>query len=112
MKMGPVHSWQYDEIVFNDPFQNFLNILTAHPPTPLPKLKTKPVPFHLANPKSLEASRGGVPEFTALMAKDESERLEEARKKLLEEHTKWHKMLIEGERELERLQKLVTEKDD
>lgn len=112
MKMGPVHSWQYDEILFSDPFQNFLNILTAHPPTPLPKTRTKPVPFHLANPNSLEASRGGVPEFNTLMVKDESERLEEARKKLTEEHAKWHKRLIEGEQELERLQKLIADKDD
>lgn len=111
MKMGPVHSWQYDEIVFNDPFQNFLNILTSHPPTPLPKTKTKPVPFHLANPKSLEASRGGLPEFTSLMEKDEAERLEEARKKVIEEHAKWHKKLIEKERELEKLQRQVAEGD-
>ena len=110
--MGPVHSWQYDEILFSDPFQNFLNILTAHPPTPLPKTRTKPVPFHLANPNSLEASRGGVPEFNTLMVKDELERLEEARKKLVEEHAKWHKRLIEGEQELERLQKLIADKDD
>lgn len=32
----PVQAWQYDEIVFNDPYENFLNILTAHPPTPFP----------------------------------------------------------------------------
>jgi YEATS domain-containing protein 4 len=111
MKMGPVHSWQYDEVVFNDPFQNFLNILTLHPPTPLPKTKTKPVPFHLANPKSLEASRGGLPEFISLMEKEEAERLEEARKKVIEEQSKWHKKLIERERELEKLQRQVAERD-
>ncbi|EDR12235.1 uncharacterized protein LACBIDRAFT_153989, partial [Laccaria bicolor S238N-H82] len=60
MKLGPVHSWQYDEIVFNDPYQNFLNLLTAHPPTPLPKAK-----------------RRGVPEFNTLMEKEEADRLEE-----------------------------------
>ena len=112
MKMGPVHSWQYDEIVFNDPYQNFLNMLTAHPPTLLPKTKTKPVPFHLANPKSLEASRGGVPEFTALMEKEEAERLEEARKGIIEEQGRWHKILIDKEKELEGLQKQVADRDN
>jgi len=107
IKMGPVHSWQYDEVVFNDPYQNFLNVLTAHPPTLLPKTKTKPVPFHLANPKSLEASKGGMPEFTALMEKEESDRLEEARKAIIDEHNRWLAKLIEKEKELDRLQKEV-----
>lgn len=103
--MGPVHSWQYDEIVFNDPFQSFLNILTAHPPTALPKTKRRPVPFHTANPGSLEASKGGLPEFTAVMEKDEAERLETARKSVMEQQDKWRSTLIEREKELDRLQK-------
>ncbi|KIP04567.1 hypothetical protein PHLGIDRAFT_120613 [Phlebiopsis gigantea 11061_1 CR5-6] len=103
-KMGPVHSWQYDEIVFNDPFQSFLNILTAHPPTPLPKTKSRPVPFHTANPASLEASKGGVPEFTQEMEKEEAERLETARKQVIAEQDKWRQILIEKEKELTRLQ--------
>lgn len=108
IKMGPVHSWQYDEVVFNDPFQNFLNILTAHPPTPLPKVRRKPVPFHLANPNSLEASRGGVPEFSQAMEKEELERVEEARKAVVAETDKWRNTLIEKEKELSELQKLVA----
>ncbi|KZT05578.1 yeats family protein [Laetiporus sulphureus 93-53] len=105
MKMGPVHSWQYDEIVFNDPFQSFLNILTAHPPTPLPRYTRRPVPFHTAHPASLEASKGGVPEFTQQMEREEAERLEEARKKVVAETNRWRDRLIEKERELERLQR-------
>lgn len=31
-----VHSWQYDEIVFPEPMESFYEILTTHPPTPLP----------------------------------------------------------------------------
>ncbi|KAJ1032627.1 hypothetical protein NDA16_000650 [Ustilago loliicola] len=31
-----VHSWQYDEIVFPEPMEPFYDILTMHPPTPLP----------------------------------------------------------------------------
>lgn len=108
IKHGPVHSWQYDEVVFNDPFQNFLNTLTAHPPNPLPKMRRRPVPFHLAHPTSLEASKGGTPEFTQLMEKEEQERLEEARKAVVLETDRWRNTLITKEKELERLQKLVA----
>jgi YEATS domain-containing protein 4 len=38
----PVHSWQYDEIVFNDPPAAFLEILNEHPPTPLPAKFRRP----------------------------------------------------------------------
>ena len=100
-KLGPVHSWQYDEIVFSDPFANFLNILLAHPPTPLPKHKRRPVPFHTSNPASLEASKGGTPEFTLEMEKEEAERLESAKKQVIAEQEKWRTMLIEKEKELE-----------
>lgn len=107
--MGPVHSWQYDEIVFNDPFQSFLSILTAHPPTPLPKSKRRPVPFHTSNPASLDASRGGVPEFTQAMEKEEADRLEHARKTVIAEQDKWRQILIEKEKELARLQRQLNE---
>ena len=104
-KMGPVHSWQYDEIVFNDPFQSFLNILMAHPPTPLPKNKRRPVPFHTANPASLEASKGGTPEFQQEMEKEEAERIEKALKTVVEDTHKWRNKLIEKENEANRLKK-------
>jgi YEATS domain-containing protein 4 len=99
---GPVHSWQYDEIVFHEPFSNFYDILMAHPPTPLPKEKRLPVPFHLANPGSLEESRGGVPEFTLAMEKEEADRLEAARKSIIAEQERMRSILIEKEKELER----------
>jgi YEATS domain-containing protein 4 len=104
----PVHSWQYDEIVFSDPYQNFLNLLTQYPPTPLPKTKTKPVPFHLSNPGSLEASKGGMPEFTVVMEKEEYDRLEEAKRSIMAEQTRWKEILLERERELEQLQKQAS----
>ena len=104
-KAGPVHSWQYDEIVFNDPFQSFLTILTTHPPTILPKTKRRPVPFHTANPASLEASNGGVPEFTQEMEKEEADRLENARKQIIAEQSKWRQILIDKEKELAQLQR-------
>lgn len=108
IQAGPVHSWQYDEIVFHDPYQNFLTILTNHPVTHLPKSKRKPIPFHLAHPASLEASKGGVPEFTALMEKEESDRLEEARQAIITEQERWRGILIEKEKELEKSQKQVA----
>lgn len=108
-QLGPVHSWQYDEIVFTDPFQQFLNILTAHPPTPLPKARRRPVPFHSANPGSLEASKGGVPEFTAVMEKDEIRRLEEAKKTVVAEQEKLRTSLAEKEKELEALKRELGE---
>lgn len=100
--------------MFSDPFQNFLTLLTAHAPTPLPKTSSskKPIPFHLSNPASLEASlKGGVPEFTAAMEKDEADRLEEAKGKIIREQEKWRNILIEKEKELERLQKLLPSKE-
>lgn len=38
----PVHSWQYDELVFSDPLSNFLNILNEHTATPLPARNRRP----------------------------------------------------------------------
>ncbi|KAJ8502340.1 hypothetical protein ONZ45_g11859 [Pleurotus djamor] len=104
MKLGPVHSWQYDEIVFSDPFNNFLNILLAHPPTPLPKGSKKPIPFHTSNPASLEASKGGIPEFNAQMEKEEAERLDAAKKDVLSQQEAMRLLIIEKEKELDMLQ--------
>jgi YEATS domain-containing protein 4 len=106
---GPVHSWQYEEIVFNDPYQPFLNTLTAHPPTPLPKTKKRPIPFHIVNPGSLEASMGGTPEFTALLETDEARRLDEAKKAIVAEQEKMRAVLVEKEKELEKLRARIAE---
>ena len=105
---GPVHSWQYDEIVFNDPFQSFLSILTDNPPTPLPKAKRRPVPFHTSNPNSLEDSKGGVPEFNASMEKEEADRLDTAKKAVEEQTEKMRALFIEREAELIRLQNEIN----
>jgi YEATS domain-containing protein 4 len=110
IKHGPVHSWQYDEIVFNDPFQSFLSILATAPPTPLPKTKRRPIPFHTANAtaEALTASHGGVPEFTTQMEKEEHERLENARKIVVAEQERLRGILLDKEKELEELQKLLS----
>ncbi|KAJ7098819.1 hypothetical protein B0H15DRAFT_920376 [Mycena belliarum] len=110
LKSGPVHSWQYDELVFNDPFQTFLNTLLAHPPTPLVRSRRKPVPFHLSHLDGLEASKGGTPEFTQQMEKEEAVRLEDARKAIVVEEQKWRLKFLEREKELAQLRKMVDEK--
>lgn len=114
LKAGPVHSWQYDEIVFNDPFQNFLNLLTSHPPTAIPRHKKHRVPFHTANPASFEESKGKgegdvPPEFWVGMISEEAERLDEARKKVIGEQERMRNALIEKEQEYERLKKALAE---
>ncbi|KAG8936175.1 NuA4 histone H4 acetyltransferase complex and the SWR1 complex subunit [Tulasnella sp. 418] len=101
---GPINAWQYDEIVFSDPTQNFLNILLAHPPTPLPKVKRKAAPPHIAYPPSLVTTRN-MPEFSAAMEKEEADRLDNAKREIVEQTDKLRKLLIEKEKELERLKK-------
>ncbi|KAH8834206.1 yeats family protein [Flagelloscypha sp. PMI_526] len=114
IKLGPVHSWQYDEIVFCDPYQSFLNILTSHPPTPLPKGRVgkRAVPFHLANlgEKALEESRGqpGVPEFHLGMEKEEQARLYNAQKTIWAEVEKMNGVLKQKLIEKNQLQKNVN----
>lgn len=110
-KAGPVHSWQYDEVVFTDPFQHFLNTLIMHPPTPLPQARRKPVPFHLSNstPAALEASKGGTPEFNHQMVIDEGNRIEHARNQIMVERDKLQQVLAEKERELEKLKKALND---
>ncbi|KAF8182160.1 yeats family-domain-containing protein [Mycena galopus ATCC 62051] len=106
IKADPVHSCQYDELVFNDPFQTFLATLTSNPPTPLVRSRRKPVPFHLAHMGSLEASKGGTPEFMQQM-EEEAERLEEARKAIVAEEERWRAKLVEKEKELQSLGSLA-----
>ena len=80
------------------------------PPTPLPKSKRRPIPFHTANAtaEALEASQGGVPEFTTQMEKEEHERIDNARKTVIAEQDRLRAILLEKEKELEELQKLLS----
>lgn len=45
------------------------------------------------------------------MEKEEAERLEEARGKILREQEKWRGILAEREKELERLQNMLTSRE-
>jgi len=101
----PVHSWQYDEIVFTEPQQAFLNILMRNPPTPLPKARRKMV---TNTPETSAFLTGkGNPEFTQDMEKDESDRLEETRKALIAQGEEWRMKLIQLENEVQSLRREV-----
>jgi YEATS domain-containing protein 4 len=78
----------------------------ANPPTPLPKIKKRPVPFSLAHPDSItDAKAGGTPEFTQQMITEETERLDKARKQVIAEQDRWRAILIEKENLLNSLKK-------
>ncbi|KZS97820.1 yeats-domain-containing protein [Sistotremastrum niveocremeum HHB9708] len=104
--LSPIHSWKYDEIVFSEPFQVFLNTLNAHPPTPLPKTKRSLGPGTSENSFTDGTE---APEFTQDMEKEEADRLEAARKAVIAETDKRRAQLIEKEQELERLKKAVAD---
>lgn len=78
----PIQSWQYDEIVFADPYEHFLNILTSRMPMPLPPPRGLPVPAHPAYPSSLPAPAPGLPEFHNQLAQEEAERIRAALNKV------------------------------
>lgn len=104
-----VHSWQYDEIVFNEPYQSFLNILMKHPPAPLPNVRKKPVPPHQSQIGSASDADTEAPEFSAVMERDEAEKLEAGRKNVIVETDKVRAILIAKEKELEQLKKRVED---
>lgn len=103
-----VHSWQYDEIVFHEPYQAFHNVLMNSTPTPLPSTRKKTVPpIQYPQNSSTENSKVETPEFTTAMEKDEAERLESARKSILAETEKLRQLLLAKEKELAQLKKQV-----
>ncbi|CAG8648317.1 12467_t:CDS:2 [Acaulospora colombiana] len=114
----PIQCWQYDEIVFNDPYENFLNILTNHPPTPLPPPSlgvgtARPIPWHIAWPDSVNkgnnvAGEGtghnhAVPGFHSQLAKEEGERLKQAVADIKQMIEQTRNTLEEKEKELANL---------
>lgn len=106
--LGPINAWQYDELVFSDPTKAFLDTLLQHPPTPLPKTRRRGAPPHSAHPPSVIASlKGGIPEFTSLMEREEGDRLDSAKRGIVSETDRLRGILIEREKEMERLKKEV-----
>lgn len=89
----PVHSWQYDQFVFTDPTTTLYQLLLDHPETPLPRRSLRTGQGkHMGEGAILGVDRGsaGVPlEFTQEMEVAERERLEQARRSLVEETDRW-----------------------
>ncbi|TIB71510.1 yeats-domain-containing protein [Wallemia mellicola] len=76
-----VHSWQYDEIVFNDPYESFYNLLIANPPAELPD--------------------DGV--VTKQARDEESKKLNAVKKEVVQSTTKLRNELIKMENELKNI---------
>lgn len=78
---SPVHSWQYDEIVFNEPTEAFYATLVSYNLTPLP------VEPRMEKPSARIpiGSSGAIGELTQATEALEARRLEEARKSVLVE---------------------------
>lgn len=94
--LSPVHSWQYEEIVFVEPTELFYSTLLATPPSPLPTKNR--------HPKTLVHALGGggnFGEFSGEMESSEGGRMDEARKKALREIEEMRKVLVGHEKELQ-----------
>jgi YEATS domain-containing protein 4 len=96
----PVHSWQYDQFVFTDPTTTLYQLLLDHPETPLPRRSLRTGQGkHMGEGAILGVDRGsaGVPlEFTQEMEVAERERLEQARRSLVEETDRWRQVAMRG----------------
>lgn len=95
--LSPVHSWQYEELIFAEPTESFYSLLLSHPPTPLPRLNR-----HIRNLPHALGAGGNSGEFSSEMEAEEGGRLERARGKTLEEIERLRKRLIGNEKELGR----------
>lgn len=87
----PVHAWQYDELVFSDPTATFYDLLISHPETPLPETSLRQPNEEGAGARwGMDKGSAGVPlEFTQEMARGEGEKLEKARRLVIDEMDKW-----------------------
>lgn len=93
--LSPVHSWQYEEIVFTEPTETFYATLLEHRPSPLPKSNRHPK--LLTHPLS---AGGNVGEFSTDMEAEEGVRIEKAKQKTLEQIEEMRKQLLGYEQEL------------
>ena len=88
-------SWQYEEIIFAEPTETFYSILLSHTPTGLPPSNRHP--RILQHPLS---GGGNIGEFSLEMEKEEGDRLEAARAKVLGEMEEMRKRLVGNEQVL------------
>ncbi|GAA5831737.1 hypothetical protein JCM11251_003861 [Rhodosporidiobolus azoricus] len=102
--LSPVHSWQYEEIVFTEPTETFYGMLLENKPTPLPR--TNRHPRLLTHPLS---AGGNIGEFSVDMEDEEGQRLDKAKQKTLDQIEEMRKQLLEYEQELGGLKKEVEQ---
>ncbi|GJN91809.1 hypothetical protein Rhopal_004832-T1 [Rhodotorula paludigena] len=102
--ISPVHSWQYEELVFTEPTEAFYATLLEHKPTPLPR--TNRHPKLLTHPLS---SGGNIGEFSVEMEEEEGRRIDKARDKTLEQIEEMRKQLVGFDQELAGLKREVDE---
>ncbi|KAM0756658.1 yeats-domain-containing protein, partial [Meredithblackwellia eburnea MCA 4105] len=94
--ISPVHSWQYEEIVFSEPTETFYAVLLSKAPTPLPRSNRLVI-----KDKTLQMGMSGnIGEFSVDMEAEEGDRLDLAKKNALEEIESLRKKLISNEKEL------------
>lgn len=99
--VSSVHSWHYDEIVFNDPTEAFYNIAIANPPTPLPKA---PRTAHHQPLAAISTHNGGVyGEFCAEVEEKEGQKIDAARNAVLAELETYRAQLAAYEAEVKQL---------
>ena len=94
--LSPVHSWQYEELCFNEPTEAFYAVLLEHKPTPLPK--SNRFPKLLTHPLS---AGGNIGEFSLEMEEEEAARIEKAREKTLAQIEDLRRQLVSHEQELQ-----------
>lgn len=87
---GHVYSWHYDDLVFTEPSEALFRLLTQHPPTPLPKEPR----WHVVGPTGPGGNRL---EFSEAVKEKEGERLEQARKEVMQETEAWRNRLLRAE---------------
>ncbi|KAH8918850.1 yeats-domain-containing protein [Atractiella rhizophila] len=93
----PVHSWQYDEIVFTDPTTAFYQTLLANQPTPLPRRARHP--WRKTDPPM--GAGGNIGELSIETEEEEADRLDEARVKMRIEIERLREKVMAVEKELE-----------
>ncbi|GAA5896858.1 YEATS domain-containing protein YAF9 [Sporobolomyces salmoneus] len=102
--LSPVHAWQYEEIIFNEPTELFYSSLLSNPPTPLPP--SNRFPLVLTNPLS---GGGNIGEFSQEMERNELERLEGGRVRTVNLIGEMKESLVGYEKELNALKKEIEE---
>ncbi|GAA6013601.1 hypothetical protein JCM11491_002721 [Sporobolomyces phaffii] len=102
--LSPVHAWQYEEIIFNEPTESFYATLLSNPPTPLPA--SNRFPAVLTNPLS---GGGNIGEFSGEMERAERERLEGGKVRTVNLIKDMRDSLVDYEKELGALKKEIEE---